>query len=64
MFFLDLVNASMKNDSTPVDHRKVVGHPLDLVQQMGREEGCPSIVGHRANDGVQDVPPYHGVQPS
>jgi len=50
------------DDPALVDDRYVVGHSLDLVEQMRREQHGPAFVGDRADDRAQNVAPHERIE--
>ena len=60
---LDLVERAAEDDPAAVDHRHVVGHPLDLVEQVRREEDRPPLLGDRPDDRRQDLAADDRVEP-
>ena len=48
-------SAAAEDDPALVDHRHAVGHPLDLVEQVRREQHRAAFLGDRADDRPQDV---------
>ena len=43
-------------------HDDVIGHPFDFVEQVRREQNGPALLGHDANDRLQNISANHRVQ--
>ena len=52
---LDVVERAAEDDPPAIDQRDAVGHALDLVEQVRREEDRSPFLGDRADDRAEDV---------
>ena len=59
----EFIHRREKLQSAPVKHRDLVGHALDLIEQMRREDDRAPFFGHGPHDHGEDIVPRHGVQP-
>src|SRR6187399_3191194 len=57
-----VVEHAAQRHAAILDHRDVVRHPLDLVEQMRREDHRATVVGNGTNDGIENVTTNHGIE--
>jgi len=62
MRFFDRVEQSAQHHLPVHHHREVIGHTLDLIQHMRREENSASFVNDRSDDRFQDVAAHDRVE--
>jgi hypothetical protein len=63
MPLFDFIQTALEDEFSLVNHEYVIRHLLDFVQQMRRKDFGTSIVGHGANDRVQNVSTHDGIEP-
>jgi hypothetical protein len=62
MTCFDVIERRGEAQRALMQHGQVVRHTLDFVQEVRREDDGAAFVGHRSDDGLEDIAAHDGVQ--